>query len=850
MLPTTTTTTSTTVSTTVSGSSRKRYRRPSRVSSTESSRTNELDDSPIIRITQGGARRNLSFRSRTESEEENNNKVTNIRVFKRPTVNRELYDRTKYTKKKDNVEEPLGEVDESSQKGIESTSKVAEASIAGAEIERSDSLNIVDQETVTIDSVVESNTLEPIYTAKSIAAIGATTAFSGKIDYTSARPKDAVATTTAHIETHEFNPGLVILVTEPTDVEGTSAAPRKRKVLLRRRPVSSSTANAIEDEEKSQVTRRRKVTRRKRPEDTLSSTKIIFEKETSLLPDSTTPIGEESTTDRTEFTKEMEDSTLAITETTLSGDYNPNGFTKVTLETPAAESTTIPEEATDSLSTISTINTYDEEFRSTNEMDTESATIESTLATATIDNTESDAFTEETSIPSTENLSTREQITTVSLTPEPDSAAKPSFESRYARKKYIRKNPASFSENATNRYSSASTENSSLEALSRRRNNLFSRRPVSSTTVNAPRDDVKYEEEEQEEKETGAADGSDLVKEIVEDTTLSDKPASTNDFSVDSAEFWRHYTTASSRAQITYPTIPDDESPEDREVTNPDFVEDNTYRSTSIATRKPEIRPRYKVPVILKRPFDPEEALSPKRHPLDSAPEESEKTPETREARLRQSGFRQPRTRYKLQDRDGVGTNEETTPSGPESTSIWQHFRTRLYSRRPSTTSTEATVTETLIPARKFNYAADAFHRKQQSLRTTTTPRSNDPLDSQNLIDPYHARVTKPSVTRLVTSVTESGTTERQKILIKTKYSSLTSTTRIPADQFSPTTPLNRIDDDESVNEIRRGVERSTLPIEGEFSNDGRFTTESHESSTIEIESVFSNLIAGKSAAK
>jgi len=114
----------------------------------------------------------------------------------------------------------------------------------------------------------------------------------------------------------------------------------------------------------------------------------------------------------------------------------------------------------------------------------------------------------------------------------------------------------------------------------------------------------------------------------------------------------------------------------------------------------------------------------------------------------------------------------------------------------------------------------------------------------------------KPSVTRLVTSVTESGTTERQKILIKTKYSSLTSTTKIPADQFLSTTPLSvsvaEVNDDESANEIRQGIERSTLPIEGEFNYryDGRFTTESHESSTIEIESVFNNLIAGKSFAK
>ncbi|KAG5346619.1 CHIT1 protein, partial [Acromyrmex charruanus] len=281
-------------------------------------------------------------------------------------------------------------------------------------------------------------------------------------------------------------------------------------------------------------------------------------------------------------------------------------------------------------------------------------------------------------------------------------------------------------------------------------------------------------------------------KDIVKGTTLRNKSISTNGFSDDTAEFWKHYTTTSLRDQINYSSAYIEDA-EDRKVGRTEFTENNTYRLTPIVTRGPEIRPRYKVPIILKRPFDPEEALSPRRYPpLDSAPEESEETPETRDARLRQSGFRQPRMRYKLLNRNNVKIEEKTTQPSTDSTSTWQYFRTRSYPKRTSTI--------------------------------------------------------KPSVTRLVTSVTESGTTERQKILIKTKYSSLTSTTRIPADQFPPTTPLSTLVtgvNDDPANEVRHGVERSTLPIEGEFNYryDDRFTTESYESSTIEIESiVFRNL--------
>ncbi|KAL0110455.1 hypothetical protein PUN28_013813 [Cardiocondyla obscurior] len=870
--------TSTSAETIASDSLRKRYRRPSRVSSgTESTTANELDDSSIVRITQGSSRRNPSVRSRSDISDDENDKITNIRVLRKPTVNRELYDRAKFTKKRNNVDEQRIN-DESNQK----TSFSAETD----KIEENYLLDNVDQSTAAVNFIVESNTNQPI------TQIDVTTLSSSIADYTSDRPEDAIATTTAHIEAHEFNPDLITIVSTERiivvdDAEKTSTAPKKRKIFLRRRPMSSSTvASTIEkEEEKHQMPHRRKVIKRIRPlQDTLStSDEVSLEKKEglSLFIKTTTPMSNDKIVERstaadnqtgvTLLNKTTDKSTIAttaakftkkdlistITETTLPVNYNADSFTKVTLETPATEVTTVSsEEVTDIFNTaiISTINADANKNRQSKiEIGTEPTVMESTPVTAVTSNTESNTFSENTLIPSTDDFSTtRVQIittlptlnSTATFATELDSLStvKSSFESRYARKHFTHKNPASSSRNTINRYS-ASTENSSLEVLSRR-NNLFTRRhyPVFSSTVNTFHDNLKEQEKKEEDIESGLHNIA--KQDNAEDIILGSKSDSRKSFPDDSTEFWKYYTTTSLKDETNYPSVLIDDI-ENRKTVRTENAEDNTYQLTSITTRGPEIRPRYKVPIVVKRPFDPEEALSPRRYsPLDSASEESEETPDTRETRLRDTNFRQPRTRYKLRDRDNIKIDEETTSPNSESTSTWQYFKTRSYPKR-LTTTTEAAVTETLIPAKKFDYVADAFLRKQQSLRTTT-PRSNNYFDSQNLIDPYYMRSTtvKPSVTRLVTSVTESGTTERQKILIKTKYSSLTSTTRIPADKFSPTTPLSvsviGVYDDESVNEIRQGVERSTLPIEGEFNYhyDGRFTTESHESSTIEIESV------------
>lgn len=897
---------STTTTTAASSDFRRRYRRPIRTSSTESTRTNELDDSPIIRITQGEPRRYQSTRSRYESGGDGDGsaeKITNIRVFRRPAaVNRDLYDRTSYTKKRNNVEIERQSTEQTTQSvptGTNATAKIDK-------IERSDSLNVIGdgdqyddmvtvsprsksrEDAATIDSAVESNTVEPTYTAKPFAEIDdviTTVVPDGdRIDRANNRSEDALAiatTTTATIVSTEHT-------TSAAFSDGTTS--RKRKILLRKRPVSSSSS---EGERGSQVTtRRRKVIKRIRLlQDTSPPTSAILEEEagksSSLLPESNTVRGEEVVETTLARGTEEEGSTPAgVTEVIpVSTDRNDldDGFAKATLETPVPESTTIPGAAggaTDFLgSTAST--TIDRDFdegldRSTSETGTmESTTAESTLATATVDS----AFTEERiptpEAPSTvsENSSAAHARTATPATADSlTTAKKSSFESRYARKKFVRKNPVSSSaekddNNATDLrpLSASSAENGSLEAPSRRRGSSYVRRPsVSSTSSNEPRDDFEHASREVDNDPRSDVSGQG----VAEDTTATrndranDEPvtASASLMRNDSMDFWKRYVPASSSGQRSHST---DRADDVEGGATRQFAGQDTHSSTSAATRRPEIRPRYRVPVVLRRPFDPEEALSPRRfRPVDSSPEESEDTPETRHG---QAGFRQPRTRYKpLGQGQGSGVRfDETTAAdadvtSPEATTWSYQYRTRPYSRRPTTsTSTEATVTETLIPAKKFDYAADAIHRKQQALRTTTTtPRSGDSLfDSQNLVDTDYvgSTTTKPLVTRLVTSVTESGTTERQRILIKTKYSSLTSTTRIPADYFTPTTtPLSSDGNDESVNEIRPGsVERSTLPIESEFSyRRGRFaTTESYGSSTIEIESVFSNLIADRSTA-
>uniref|UniRef100_A0ABD2XD38 chitinase n=1 Tax=Trichogramma kaykai TaxID=54128 RepID=A0ABD2XD38_9HYME len=167
---------------------------------------------------------------------------------------------------------------------------------------------------------------------------------------------------------------------------------------------------------------------------------------------------------------------------------------------------------------------------------------------------------------------------------------------------------------------------------------------------------------------------------------------------------------------------------------------------------------------------------------------------------------------------------------------------TSRYVSKSMTSTTEKTTPESLIPTKKFDYFADAMKRGSQLQRTTPKLSGGKSIPSST---------TKPLVTRLVTSIAESDVTERQRILVKKKYSSLTGTSFLPkATTVSPLLHKRQKNKQASLNEItssystEQNIEWSTLPIESEFI-DKRFTTEPspESSSTIEIESVFSNLI-------
>ncbi|CAL7941014.1 unnamed protein product [Xylocopa violacea] len=465
------------------------------------------------------------------------------------------------------------------------------------------------------------------------------------------------------------------------------------------------------------------------------------------------------------------------------------------------------------------------------------------------------------------------------------------LDSRYVRKKFVRKRPVTSSEDGigqnpatgpTTHALPLASERSDLETASKRRKSLFVRRkPVSSTTTRTTLlleedsiEDDKFSSEKDlrlEEEQHESTDATLRIHRAQDETLYPVNHLSTKS---DSAEFWNRYTTASTTEPPLFSVLPQKSTTIDDDPARIEDEDDEAHKSVSSSNRPSELRPRYRVPDSLKKIANTEG--------LYSSESSSEQSDIGNNSRTRYQNFRQPKTRYKYREiTRNRGENQESVVDATESPSFDSstHVRTRFYARRPVST-TEPPVTETLIPAKKFDYAADAY-RRQQSLRTTprnqnedTTivPSSNEEREVQNFVDADYVTTISPQplVTRLVTSVKESATTERQKILIKTKYSSLTSTTKIPLQTTAarvehPTTtpisvlntlersmdPIREENEDESANEIRQGqVERSTLPIEGEFLYQARFTTESHESSTIEIESVFSNLLGSRDSTK
>nr|XP_050857845.1 mucin-5AC-like isoform X1 [Vespula vulgaris] len=984
----------TTKTITESSGPRRRYRRPSIQSTTETTKSNELEDSPIVRITQGYTSRSKKFRSKSEVnlEKDNNERITNIRVFKQsPNINKELYGRTRTTIKRNYVD--IGEINQRTSESPENNEEVSisfnvtattttttkeieesttESSLSTVQITDNDTTNIIDSDldessTPTVTETDESNTsVQPVseesdtiastYITESITDSN-TISTDSNVSYEISENPEEISTT-ENILMESISPVYknTEIMQNETNIDTVDSAERKltnhrrKKVVLRRRPVTAgintSTTIQIEENSKYQVNRRRKVLKRVRLIDGKSST-ASFESSSSQEEEqsSLNSTASSDMTFKSDNTSDHVSTELKLEKSQESENVTENVSTFSTTEFPNVIDYTSTDHSTDSnleTSTMTTESTKDDSFVSdlttvqtiiidgaitealtsliTESTLSENEDLYSTVITTEPTITPPTTYVENTFDPeetrlSVENVTVSIQTTTPSFTRHTDESqiynkSSPS-ETRYVRKKFIRKRPVLLPETPNSRYAlisrpqnrvSSTTERNDVDAnqLSKRRKSLFiRRRPVSSTTKTTEELNLDIEDPNETEDEGEQEDF--INSDHVQDTTAKAIISSAS-VENESSEFLYHYTIPTERSSplsdrykntylttepsiTTYPTVLKEHEESEKDdsriagnINKPRYVTIN---------RRPESRHAYKVPNSIKnldnvqgeKTQNNERAVSTKRwYPIeDSSPEETEENPDTKEAKLRFSGYRQARARYrnyeeKLQ-KERVNKETGTTSSYFEfSTSS---LRSRYQTKRPIT-PIETPVTETLIPAKKFDYAADAFHRKQQSLRTTTpqqreedTTRYQNEENSelQNLVDSDRTTTpsNKPLVTRLVTSIAESGTTERQKILIKTKYSSLTSTTRIPVqnvitrNDYPSTTPsLKKFVDstnnnqatttlDDSINEIRPVIEASTLPIESEFvyRGNGRFTTESHESSTIPIESVFSNLIAG-----
>lgn len=468
--------------------------------------------------------------------------------------------------------------------------------------------------------------------------------------------------------------------------------------------------------------------------------------------------------------------------TTTSGSYIENNEVITT-----TESFTLNDQENSTVE--ATTAAMDTQYTAT---DMETTTVISSEENTTLISNDIDAETTTVSSMTTDDSS--EITTVVTTTVAPSTTEKAN--TRFVRRKFVRKRPVDYSASSTTPtrrfgFPKSTTEvPTSSFAPSKRRKNLFvRRRPLPSTTSSSTE---SFENDEDNEF-----------------NTVTD--VKTSSVSVDTDNFWKHYTT---------------------------FAPQTITPSSQQPDTTPEID--------------------------DSSPQKStEKPGEPRQ------------TRVNSEIRDEIAESSKTSSPQPSSSAtqdkpnlianFWQSLNTKNRSylkRTSSSTTTDASVTETLVPSKKFDYIADAILRKHQSQTKATSIKSS--IDDDNSLELEHTTpLTKPQVTRLVTSVVESGTTERQIILIKTKYSSQTSMTKFPIDN-----PLNALDQqqqqqqqsplkiqfsDEPRNLINNHInestektpEKSTLPIETEFARRPRFfTTESTiESSTIAIESVFNNLI-------
>lgn len=870
------------------GSSRRRFRRPASktsttITTTESTRANELEDSPIVRIVQAYPRRGLPSRSRNAVKEDGDvEKITNIKVLTTPIgqVNRDVYARTRYTRKRNNVSTPdissLSPPTFTTNDAVPptTTERPILNSIDEAAIETTTATTTTTTTTMTVttqepttETGLETSTVEP----RTIESTMENEIITEVTDDHRTEGSDVTVTTIEDDETVDANViKIANNISETINEESTNVVhPRRRKVLLRRRPVTT-TQMSVERENRPH-TRRRKVIKRLRPVQNATSTIDVPSTEQILLVSTVAPVeGEESTI--TDATTENLATAVTVAET--------DDFT-MTLETPTTVGSALGDDTSafdfDPVTMASTI--IDNVTAIAGESTTEESTVTETDSVESTSSNFSNDILDEKLTNELPTIVSWPSSTVSSQSNRRLEAYNRTYylDSKYVRRKFVGRRPVvpsspeNFNGNDRNSIVEISShlstsEKNKLEGVSKRKKNLFvRRRPVSSTTTS--RTTIDDDDEEKEEREP-RLDSEEVTLRNDDETSYPTTPPIDQELE----EFSNRYTTTPSIIEkLSSPLASQSRNATLDEDTSSILENENRTHGSipSTGDRTPEIRPRYRVPVFIKKTLSTENV-----YPLDS--NESE---ETNSARSRYQNFRQPRTRYKYREiRRNRESEEESIPDATQSPSYDSstQVRTRFYARRPPVSTTEIPVTETLIPAKKFDYAADAHRRQQQSLRTTTSRNRNE--DSTTLTNSNEERAEirnfveedytttpspQPLITRLVTSVEESGTTERQKILIKTKYSSLTSTTKIPlqatiVSQHPIVTPssipgitLERSDEDESMNEIRQShVERSTLPIESEFLYPSRFTTESHESSTIEIESVFSNLIGNRDSAK
>ena len=814
----------------------RRSRRPISKSNIERESRNELENSPIIRISQEVPQNNSSTR-RSRRPGKNigeGSLIKNIRVFKEP----------------ENIE--------SQRPGLRRfEDSTAQASIQ--DLSETTSTSNLDKETFFSPSSYNFSETTKSY-LKSTREKDNQISWTGRNSihpyYSTDLGVNIPSTTTEPVKSRNYRRKFTASYDELSrSVSSTESStnPRKRILLLRKRPVTDTSTEANENET-FRTQRRRKVIRRLRPTEkerstTTESYRNQEQKEfrTRYFTRSTTP---KTTADKLHKLKTTVNPSN-FNEDSIYGTYTteiiPTDADTTTFSSELNDDSTENVQTTllDQITEAEVTNPVTEDyFNYESKATTEWNTIQtSTLPTTLIivpDHlpTLTEFLKSRTSSP-TEISSTYETTTPIAL------KITQSNEPFITRQKLSRRpsKPTTRTANARRfpTYSTSSISSTTEfepEVVAKRLKNLFIRRRPSFSRAFLEPENNNFDETE---------DIHDVIEDVTSGNTKNNETSDNSSFAGVPDEFWKSFTTAiNSQSKSSLQ--------ESTKGPNVLFHLTESSSTESYSDNNEKVRPVYQRPEYRTILRTSSKTLAP-----DSSPKEFEdgSNSPSNTARSTLSVYRKPRLR--LQNNEpNVENSEGLAP-----------IKNRFFPKRKSTT--EQSVMETLVPAKKFDYTADAYLRKQQSQRGSSKSRNKDEEDVefQNSVDIYSTTPSsKPQITRLVTSVVESATTERQRILIRRKYSQLTSTSFIPVQTttsryerpiatsfFLKSNKRNKENlnsKDEYLNEIpssastEPSIEKSTLPIESAFLKGvGRFTTEATgESSTIEIESVFNNLIS------